>query len=231
MVKYYVQSKSSNSKTGNIPQIGMGSSPEECIKSCLATGCEGVPKKFGGKGEWKCYALMGLAWTGARSAWKKYATDPSRYELHAALAKRHKKAKAVRLGSIGDPSALSPKQAKEIRQAIKEAGLFLIGYTHGWRFAHHWKGHIMASCNSLEEADEAIDAGWSPTIIMPKDFEGTGPMKNIFHTPKGRKGIMCPNQVHKKLIKSGKSKKASPITCNDCKKCDPKGAPIGFYLH
>jgi hypothetical protein len=230
MTKYYVQSRATNRKTGNIPQIGIGANPEECIKSCLSTGCEGVPKKFGGKGKWNCYALNGLAWVGAGHVWRKFARVPEAYELHKALAKRKKTAKALRIGSIGDPSALSQDQAKEIRQAAKKAGLFLIGYTHGWRFADHWKGYIMASCGSLEEADEAIDKGWSPTIIMPKSFEGTGPMKNIFHTPKGRKGIMCPNQVHRKLIKAGKSK-TSPITCNDCKKCDPKGNPIGFYLH
>jgi hypothetical protein len=231
VTQFIVQSKSRNKKIGNVAQIMIGENKEACMKSCKSAGCEGVPKKEGGKG-W-CYAWKGRTQFAAISSWKAYEGNPTKYQIRAALAKARKSSKIVRLGSIGDPSALNESQMNTIIEAIEDCGKKLIGYTHGWRWAKWWKGKLMASVESLEEADEAIKQGWGPAVLLPTNFKGYGRHKNLFKTPSGTIGTVCLNQLQEKKIKAtwdGEGKKPKPINCDHCRLCDGRRM-IGFLKH
>jgi len=74
----------------------------------------------------------------------------------------------------------------------------------------------MASCDSLVAADEAVDAGWRATVILPWN----SPLDVV--TPAGRDVLVCPEQT-----KRG-------VNCNTCGLCDAsRRGPdvIGFLDH
>ncbi len=88
-----------------------------------------------------------------------------------------------------------------------ENNLINIGYTHDWRNpeSQKLKKWFRASCNTLEEMQEAIDMGWSVTI--------TAYGENIPKKTKllNRRAVLCPAQVDKR------------IDCNTCKMCKTSG--------
>lgn len=73
---------------------------------------------------------------------------------------------------------------------------------------------LMASCETLDQADEAAARGWRAAALLPRDHEGT-----TFRTPEGRAGVLCP------WDRDG-------TTCNTCRMCSvwehPEGPVIGF---
>jgi hypothetical protein len=141
------------------------------------------------------------------------------YSLRGALATASRAARMVRLGSIGDPAGLSPIDGAYIRETVKREGFALIGYTHGWALdvSTRWKGHIMASCDTLAQADKAIADGWRATVLLPK-----GHTERTFTTPEGHTGVVCPAQLQPEVV-----------TCNTCRLCDGSkaGPVIGFIDH
>jgi hypothetical protein len=148
----------------------------------------------------------------------------TRYTLKHALHNAWKGAKIVRLSAIGDPGVISTKEADDIKIQVSKEGMGICGYLHSWRqskASSNWKGHLMASCDNLEQADEAIDKGWRVSVVLPVDFEGKGKKKNRFVTPKGRKGIICPALIE------------ASITCNTCRLCvaTKPGPVVGFPSH
>ena len=201
-----------NVKTGPVPTGWIGATIDQSARSCEAVGCPLRRQQDGGSGQ--CYAWAGTPNMAFHSMVKARARGKV-YDLAGALFNRVHRAKMVRIGAIGDPAVLSPMAAAFIRSKVRAAGLALVGYTHGWRFADHWRGHLMASCDSLAECDEAIDQGWRACVILPVDHPGRG-----FATPAGRVGVVCPAQ-------------RGPVTCNDCRLCDgsTRGPVIGFIDH
>jgi hypothetical protein len=130
-------------------------------------------------------------------------------------------ARIVRFGASGDPSVWPVSLWDAMRTATLEAGLTPIGYTHQWQGeGAHLKGQLMASCDTPEQAQAALDAGWSPTLLLDIDH------------PDGRfdvpgypgAGLVCPAQ-----------RVGSTITCNTCGLCDGKRRTrplvIGFKNH
>ena len=201
----------SNTKTGDVPTVAVGSDTMRA-KSC--TGCPLRPKAEGGDGQ--CYARgngssrveMGIhrgeraEAEGRRAGFLRGLTG-----FKAALAARTMTARIVRFGASGDPTL--------------EAGLKPIGYTHQWQSTGaNLKGQLMASCDTPEQARQALDEGWSPTLLLDIDH------------PDGRfdvpgypgAGLVCPAQ-----------REGSTITCNSCGLCDGKRRSrplvIGFKNH
>ena len=91
----------------------------------------------------------------------------------------------------------------------------------------------MASVESMDDADRAIDAGWRAAVVLPvKGQDSThNRVKDIptwngedFTTPKGRRIVVCPAQ-RPELRKD----------CNTCGLCDPTQhagvQAIGFLQH
>ena len=205
-------SGSKNSKTGDVPTGWVGATVEQSRESCTAVACPLRRRADGGNGE--CYA-----WHGS-PAWAFVSMARARkrgkfYDLARALDSRKVSARMVRLGAIGDPAACSPLAAAFIASKVRAAGLALVGYTHGWRTADHWRGRLMASCDTLAEVDQAVDLGWRATVVLPYQHSG-----RRFTTPGGRTGVVCPAQL-------------GPVTCNTCRLCDgsARGPVIGFIDH
>ncbi len=220
-MKYLCTATSRNTKTGNVPGISIGDTRADSIKSCADVGCPLLHHKYGGQGgkdKPTCYAQHGSP-SFAHSAMVKASARGKDYSLATAIANSSRSARMVRVGVIGDPAGVSPIDSAYIRQTIKQAGLALVGYTHGWALdkARHWRGSLMASCATLAETDTAIANGWRATVVLPADHEG-----RTFTTPDGHKGIVCPA-----IVKPGK------VTCNDCRLCDGSkaGPVIGFPDH
>jgi hypothetical protein len=226
---YATTPDSKNSKTGNMPTLWVGVTKEQALESCRISGCKLLPRRFGGADGWindelklkPCYAWQGTVKMAARSIYRSFARNDRKYGIEHALNAAPRSARVLRLTGIGDPSALTEGQADHITEVTHYHKMKLYGFTAGWRFASWWKGRLMASTFTLEEADEALDKGWRASTVLPHDFVGEGPKKNTFVTPKGRKGVVCPFQMGARL------------QCTTCKLCvaEKRGPIIGFVSH
>jgi hypothetical protein len=146
--------------------------------------------------------------------------NPERYTLAAALKTRSRKARMVRVTALGDVGRIGRAAADAIVAEIKESGLALVGYTHMWReprVAAAWLGRLMASADTLEEADQAVASGWRASVTVPSDHP------RVSLTPEGRKVVVCPAQI----------KEDYSVTCNTCRLCDGsnKGPVVAFRYH
>lgn len=85
----------------------------------------------------------------------------------------------VRAGSYGDPAAV-PLHVWELLGVRT-------GYTHQWRSFPGLRGLIMASVDSVDEAAEAVAAGWRYFRVRPA---GAPLMENEIDCPSER-GVQC----------------------------------------
>ena len=212
--------RTNNIKTGDIPTAWIGTSKEESKKTC-----EGCPQLGTGNGDTKCYAWGGMVAVGLKAVQDGFKRGLD-YSLSNALRRRNKNAKAVRIGSIGDPGAVRLREYLSSVRSIRRQNLSVLSYTHRWRKlkASQWKKNIMASCDTIKQVDEAIALGWRATVVLPWDFKG----KRLV-TPGGNTVIVCP-AIYTKSIGLSDDK---IVTCNSCRLCDASrsGPSIGFPDH
>jgi hypothetical protein len=183
-----VTARSANAKTGDVPQVWVGTSRAESLASC-----EGCPQLADGG----CYAQFGTPAMGHASA----ARAPQ--GIVAPILGRAKTARMLRVGAIGDPARANRQQRwLAIRTAV-EQGLAVVGYTHFSGEAQDLRGTLMASCESLERAHELSREGWRAAIVMPSGTVGT------LRLPDGSKVVECPAIAAERLG-------CKPFTCNDC---------------
>jgi hypothetical protein len=209
--------RTSNRKTGCLPTAYVGTTIEETIASCKSCSLLGdveerpVGPVFPGlstpvKPNGACYAWGGLvAHWGLPRILRKFKASPEKTTIAYALKHRRKDARAARLAALGDPSrALGLVEAIV---AIRAEGLAVLGYTHHWRRAEGrpFRLELMASTDDLAQADQALAAGWRPTVVLPWQHQGA-----TFVTPGGARGVVCPAQ------------RKDAVTCNTCRMCDPK---------
>ena len=169
-----------NPKTGIVPTMAVGRTRDQSMDSC--EGCPMRPKKRGGNGE--CYAHSGKVAQGHKSMiraadrWDKLTpqqqdSKPLKerrdYSLKTALLLAHKEspAKMARLGSIGDPGALPLAYLQKAAGFIRARGLDVVGYTHHWRAKPELAGLLMASCDDLSQADDALALGFRAAVVLP----------------------------------------------------------------
>ena len=200
---------SRNRKVGPVPTAYVGASKAECVDSC--TGCPLLTTA--------CYAHDSTPAMAAASVQRAARTAPERYSLRAALSRRLSLARIVRLTAIGDIGRCGRELADSIVATIQAEGLRVVGYTHHWReqaVADAWKGRLMASTERMDQVDEAVDAGWRATTILPKDAP------RVSYTPAGRTVVKCPAQVTN-----------NRVDCNHCALCDASkpGPIVGFEVH
>lgn len=205
---------STNVKTGNVPTAWVGATRDECRESCR--GCPLAPKDIGGNGA--CYSHSGSPAIAASSIRKAAARGADR-SLTAALKNAARSARMVRYTAIGDGGRVAPGVADSITSTVRAAGLQLVGYTHHWRdalVAADWRGRLMASVDTLADADAALAAGWRAAAVVPADQPARGT------TPGGARYVVCPAQTS-----DGR------VTCNDCRLCDGSkaGPVIAFREH
>lgn len=198
-----------NTKTGDVPTLWVGSTREESKASCK--GCPLLESK-------QCYAQFGTPSIGHGSMIRA-AKKGKRYTLKAALQASKRSAKMARFGAIGDPAALPMEYLRKAIKAVRSVGLDPVGYTHHWRSKPELAGVFMASCDSLEDCDDAIAMGYRATVVLPWDHTGK------FTTPQGATGIVCPAMTAEE--------KGASVTCNECRLCDGSkaGPVIGFPNH
>lgn len=196
-------SQTQNRKTGNMPTGLVGATPAETRRSCR--GCALLDAG--------CYAWSGTVGWHMAATQEKARVDPHQVTLEQALGQRLVSARAARLGSIGDPGRLPYARAKAIQEQLDAAGLALLAYTHFWKKRGGYsaapqrnKEIMMASCDSIAEADEAIDRGWKAAAIGRHHEPGP-----VVKTPRGRRLLLCPAQsTH------------NQTQCNECLLCDPR---------
>ena len=204
----------SNKKTGNVPTMAIGRTREESKRSCV-----GCPLLDSGD----CYAQNGTVAMGHASMSRSYARLPEeearrKYSIRRALANRLGSARMARLGSIGDPGALSHGFLAGVIDAITSERLDPIGYTHHWRGRPDLAGMLMASVDSLEEADQAIDRGFRAAAVVPAEWKDD-PTKQRIKTPAGNPAIICPAILEPKRV-----------TCNTCRLCNgAKSGPVVMF--
>jgi hypothetical protein len=205
---------SSNVKTGNVPTAWVGTTRDACRESCR--GCPLAPKDIGGNGE--CYSHSGSPAI-AHSSIRKAAAAGKDRTLTAAIRGAVRSARMLRYTAIGDGGRTAPGVADRIVEAARAAKLQLVGYTHHWRepaVAAEWRGRLMASVESMADADAALAAGWRAAVVVPVDTPARGT------TPSGARFVVCPAQTS-----DGR------VTCNDCRLCDASrpGPVIAFREH
>lgn len=211
MYKLLWSARTNNRKTGDIPTAAIGLTKEETWESC--NGCALRDSK-------DCYAWYGTMRVGHANVLKGFKSNPSNYTFAFALANRNKSARMVRVGSIGDPSRASHYELREVEKACNEEGLAFIGYTHMWRDKanDNLSNLLMASCDNVSQADEAVEKGWRATTIVPWDMK-----EKRFITPAGNVAVVCPAQT------------SEAITCNICRLCeatrDTPFSVIAFKAH
>ena len=142
--------------------------------------------------------------------------------LKEALPKRKGDCKIARHRIAGDIVGDVEETLEEIK-LIEEEGLINIGYTHHWKSeeAAPLKPHFRASCQSIEEMNEAHSMGWSVALMVPEDT----PKSMRFED--GKRGFVCP-------ARHGVEGKKD-ITCNTCTLCRvddrTKDKVVMFKIH
>lgn len=201
--------RSRNRKTGDVPTAWVGATQAEARASCA-----GCPLLDDGR----CYSWSGATQLAAASARKNAARQPERYTMGAALANRVASARMVRVTGLGDIGRSGRALADSIVETAARAGLAVVGYSHHWRepaVAESWRGRLMASTETLADADRAVREGWRASVVVPADHP------RLSRTPEGRAVVVCPEQA------------TGRVTCNDCRLCDASrpGPVIAFREH
>lgn len=197
---------SENRKTGKIPTAYPGD------KAAAWESCEGCPLRTRGRPKIDnrfvvdpqhptCYFWSGHGHGVIRTlaTAEKRGTD---YSLSAALANRLVSAKAARMSGGGDPSATDPTGYLAMERAVRAEGLAWLDYTHFWESRGAWlKGHAMASCDTWEQAVDAVAQGWRAAVHVPVVEGKRGVVDGV-------DWLLCPAQ------------RTRPLTCNQCRLCD-----------
>jgi hypothetical protein len=199
----------SNPKTGPIATSYVGSSLMETRASCLGCGL-----LDDGTGLTTCYAWTGQVRRGANMVF----TGGKDKSLGSAFMRAPDK-RAVRMGAIGDPGRVERHSMAKDVEFLRKRRVSILAYTHHWASKAPGdpqderaglaslldpKGLFMASCESLEQAEQALDTGWCPTLVVP---QGSKKIRTI--NPKAR-FLLCPAM-----------QKPGVVTCAQCQMCDP----------
>lgn len=202
----YLAPRSSNTKTGDVPSVWVGTSRSESRATCDAVSCPLRP--WARTGDIVCYAWAGTPVLAFTSIERKARTGTLELDLETQLRKRSPAARIIRVGAIGDPGVLSWGWWYRLGRLAKKHGLKMVSYTHGWRDRPDLAGRTMASCDSLEEAVQARALGFQAAVAT----------REIGNTDKpvtlrdGSRAVVCP-------AISSKARGKPAVQCNTCALC------------
>jgi len=232
MATMYWRPDSRQTKTGPIPQGYVGKDRAETERSC-----KGCPlrrrNKTTGKGG-GCYYWQGQIQGAHKSMRARAEQHPDEYTLDYALQHSRRTANYVRGAVGGDPNIFSRQEVQSWHTKVRNKGMRgLLLYTHFFDTkGSHLKNLAMASVDTLNRADKAVNAGWRAAVTI-RDRKAPGSRKpqlkatpewdgQRYTTPQGRKVPICPAQISDK-------------DCNTCGWCDPQDpnrpAIVGFLIH
>ena len=176
---------STNTKTGAMIQVYIlpkNNTPYEVYTESKPTVC-GSCKYLGGG----CYVRWSNLGNIQKSGNRNFADLDLGQNLCAGLR--------VRVGAAGDPAAV-PLWVWE--HLLQDADGFT-GYTHAWRDYPEYKKFFVASTDSKQETDEALEQGWSPFYVV-EDWE---------EAP--QESFQCLSSKQKNMFQN--------YTCIECMKC------------
>ncbi len=195
-IRTHISLKSSNTKTG--PMVTTYRTEESCPSTCplLNAGCyadgriRSIPRKYGREGNEAIVALINEPLTNG-----------------------------IRFNVVGDFVLADDSPDWEYINAcntVAEArpDVAIISYTHAWRIfkPSDFAFVVNASCETAEDAAEAIAAGWQATLVGGEAGEKIA----------GKRVITCPAQTR------------DDVTCASCLLCSKGGAGravVNFEIH
>lgn len=225
--KIFYTARSHNKKTGDIPTQWIGGDLGETKKTC--SGCALLDKI--------CYSINGTpGYFGFPAILRAAKKGFKKYTIMEALQGRNNHANFVRFGAIGDPSAIAKKLYTYHYNMIKKAGLQIISYTHfPWSRGSHLKGKALASCDTVDGAKLAVDAGWRTTVHLDniEPLQGKVDGKYSYTVCPAQRGYKTLGKRNNQRINPAYNKRYEGITCNDCGLCVPerKGLDIVVFLN
>jgi hypothetical protein len=163
-----LQSKSSNSKTGAMPQVWIFRSdmhPQDALRTgediSICGKCPHRPKVLGAdalkKSSRTCYVNV-MSFNGI---YKKYAQGGYEVANLSELAERLSGLR-VRLGAYGDPAAVPISVWDELCKNCKSTG-----YTHQWRDCdERYSEYCMASCDNPIEVIQSTAKGYRTFFVQ-----------------------------------------------------------------
>lgn len=202
--------RSENTKTGDVIQVIIGRTMRDTVASCV--GCRLLPRATSRRFQLEesreeeagpaCYAHAGRVSQAAASA--RRTEDLRARDIFDAVD--HREARGlpiiVRDGMIGDPGARPEEALREEDAFVRSRGGIIIRYTHHWERRPDLRESSLASVDSLEEADRAIDSGWFVAAVLREEDRD----RKMVYTPAGRPIIVCPHG-------------RCGITCAECRLC------------
>lgn len=199
--------------------MAVGDSREASFASC--EGCPLLKPEHGGQAtpdRPMCYAQYGTPGMAHGSQVRARRAGRAPRTLRQVLGAASDEARALRLGTVGDPGVLALAYLDYVFEQARAANLAVLGYTHRWRARPELAGRLLASVESDEDTHAAAAEGFRVARILPKTHTGAR-----WTTEDGTiSGIVCPAQ------------RTKSVTCNDCRLCDASnrsGPHIGFIDH
>lgn len=161
--------RSSNSKTGDIPQVWIldaTTEPHTAAKNGEDVSvCGGCRHRTDSDGRRSCYVVTHHGPLSVYRTWKRgryidATTDHGWATLASWFARDVPR--AVRLGAYGDPSAVHPNVMTALAFLARSNDCTPLGYTHDWRHprAAHLQSMCMASVDTPDEMNTATARGW-----------------------------------------------------------------------
>ncbi len=203
---------SSNVKTGAMVQtwiLRADMNPSQASsESADSSVCGSCPRRHSLGGD--CYVQIVHAPRSVYSLWERSGKPGSNWADETQILRLQKDARdsGLRLGSYGDPAAVPFQVWQDLIDAL--APRMIVGYTHQWQtlstdgiFGGHaawFRDHVMASCDSVEEAELARSLGWR--FFLATDSQDPGI----------ERAIQCPA-----------TREENPLTCRTCGICSGSG--------
>ena len=205
--------KSTNTKTGSIPQLWIlpqDEEPHKAVKSgadvSVCGGCIHRPDRGG-----SCYVPTFQGPLAVYRAWVANRYRPVTVGTLRSVLERLAP-RAIRLGAWGDPAALPwATVGAPLQSLCQELGIALLGYTHRWMDPRSvpWAAVCMASVDSPGEGAAARALGWRTfRTLLPG--EGVESVEQL-----------CPAE-------------SDGMTCNACRRCDGlerARTPLSVVIH
>lgn len=213
---------SSNEKTGPMVQTWIMRAdllPTEASKAALdGSVCGDCPRRHSTGGD--CYVTLFQAPRAVWAAWDREGRSGPNWR-EPALVKRLRSAAqshGFRMGSYGDPAAvpwtvwnevlaaLAPKmhtgythQWRQLTQRLQRPGIATVDYNRSAAHLDWMREFVMASCDSIADAEEARALGWRFFLALAPDQVANVPARTV----------LCLAE-----------REANPKTCETCGICN-----------
>lgn len=212
---------SSNVKTGPMVQTWIMRAdmhPSEASKRGADESiCGNCPRRHSLGGD--CYVQIVHAPRSTWESWNNQGQPGGNWDSPGAMVALQQDAltHGLRLGSYGDPMAVPHTVWQDLIEALQPRKV--VGYTHQWGTlpfnnndgrldSYMWfRAHVMASCDSVSEANEARYQGWRFFLAVPAG------------TPMPERTIQCPA-----------TRDQNPLTCTQCGACNGAGSGVSIML-